>query len=316
MSAPLIVDVLRGGDVESRHEVDVVAVDTDGRILWSRGDATRPVLPRSALKPVQALPLVGSGGADADAAAVPRLAIACASHGGEPEHLAVVDAWLADVGLTAEDLECGAHPPTHRPSAEALIAAGEQPTVRHNTCSGKHVGFLSACRHLGLPTAGYPNPSHPLQALHLTPAIEECCGVTLAGSTPAVDGCGIPVWSMPLDRLAAGWASLGTSAPGRRVLDAMIAEPFMVAGTDRLCTTMIRAGAGRLVVKTGAEGVYCGVATDTGAAVALKVRDGATRAAEMAVEWAMAELAVWAPPSPAVLRNWAGTEVGAIRVGA
>lgn len=156
MSAPLIVDVLRGGDVESRHEVDVVA-DTDGRILWFRGDATRAVLPRSAIKPVQALPLVRSGGADA--ALVPRLSIACASHGGEPEHLAVVDGWLDALGLSVDHLECGAHPPTHRPGADALIAAGGRPTARHNTCSGKHVGFLSACRHLELPTAGYPSPS-------------------------------------------------------------------------------------------------------------------------------------------------------------
>ena len=312
MGRPLIVDVLRGDSVESRHEVDVVAVDAGGRVLWSRGDATRDVLARSALKPVQAVPVVSS--AAADAMEDERLAIACASHGGEPRHVTVVDAWLAHVGLTVADLECGAHAPTHRPSAEALIAAGRRPTALHNTCSGKHIGFLSVCRNLDLPTAGYTVPSHPLQALHLTPAIEECCGVSLAGATPAVDGCGIPVWSMPLDRLAAGWATLGTSAPGRRVLDAMIAEPFMVAGTDRLCTTMIRSGAGRLVVKTGAEGVYCGVATDSGAAVALKVRDGATRAAEMAIEWAMAELGVWAPPSPVVLRNWTGTEVGAIRV--
>lgn len=252
MGRPLIVDVLRGDAVESRHEVDVVAVDAGGRVLWSRGEATRDVLARSALKPVQAVPLVDSGAADG--LTDERLAIACASHGGELPHVAVVDAWLADIGLTAADLECGAHPPTHQPSAEALIAAGRRPTPRHNTCSGKHVGFLSACRHLDLPTAGYTVAAHPFQSRHLTPAIEECCGVSLSGTTPAVDGCGIPVWAMPLDRLAAGWASLTTSAPGRRILDAMIAEPFMVAGTDRRCTKMIRIGAGRLVVKTGARG--------------------------------------------------------------
>ncbi|MEZ5245820.1 MAG: asparaginase [Acidimicrobiales bacterium] len=312
MTAPLIVDVFRGGDVESRHEVDVVAVEPGGRILWSRGDGTRDVFARSALKPVQAVPLVSTGAGDA--IGDERLAIACASHGGEPRHVAVVDAWLADIGFTVADLECGAHPPSHRPSADALAASGEPATARHNNCSGKHVGFLSVCRHLDIDPAGYLSPTHVLQADHLTPAIEACCGVSLADSVPGVDGCGIPVWSMPLDRLAAGWTSLGSLPEGRRILTAMTAEPFMVGGTDRACTRIIGDGDGRLVVKTGAEGVYCGIALDSGTAVALKVRDGATRASEMAIEWAMAELGACPPPPPQVLRNWIGTEVGSIRV--
>jgi len=312
VTSPLIVDVLRGHDVESRHEVDVVAVDADGRILWSRGDGTRDVLPRSALKPVQAIPLVGAGAADATSDE--RLAIACASHGGEPRHVDVVDAWLGDIGFGPDELECGAHPPSHGPSADALVAAGEAMTARHNTCSGKHVGFLSLCRHLDIEPAGYISPAHVLHDEHLTPTVEECCGLSLAGSVPGIDGCGIPVWSMPLDRLAAGWATLATIPAGRRILAAMTREPFMVAGTDRACTRMIEAGEGRLVVKTGAEGVYCGIALDSGAAIALKVRDGATRASEMAIAWAMAELGAGVPPRPQALRNWGGTEVGSIRV--
>lgn len=314
MSGPLVVEVLRGTEVESRHEVDVVAVDEVGRVLWSRGDGARPVLPRSSLKPVQALPLVRSGAADAHAASVARLALSCASHGGEPAHVAEVDTWLADLGCTVADLECGAHPPTHRPSADALVAAGGQPSVVHNTCSGKHAGFLSVCRHVGLDPSGYRTPGHPLQDAWVTPATEDACGISLAGATPGTDGCGIPVWTMPLDRLAAGWASLGGHEDGRRILAAMMEAPFMVGGTDRACTRIMEAAAGRAAVKTGAEGVYCGLAIESGVAVALKVRDGATRASEPAIEWAMAEVGAGSRPRPEILRNAAGTTVGEIRI--
>jgi len=314
VNAPLIVEILRGDEVESRHEVDVVAVDADGRIQWARGVGTRSVLPRSALKPVQALPLVQSGAADVFASSDERLALACASHGGEPSHVAVVDTWPGDLDLGPEHLECGAHAPTHRPSADALVAEGVQPTARHNTCSGKHVGFLSVCRHLGIESTGYLAPTHPLHVEHLTPMVEELCGVSLRGSIPSIDGCGIPVWSMPLDRLAAGWAALGHLDAGQRVLHAMTAAPFMVAGTGRACTKLIEQGEGRLAVKTGAEGVYCGIAIESGAAVALKVRDGATRASELAIEWAMAQLGVCPPPQRRGLENWVGTPVGAIRI--
>lgn len=310
----LVVEVLRGTEVESIHEVDVAAVGADGRLAWSRGEARRSVLPRSALKPVQAVPLVRTGLLDTDPLADRRFALACASHGGEPAHVAAVDAWLGDLGLDPARLECGVHVPMHRASADALVAAGESPTPLHNNCSGKHVGFLAVCRHADLESPGYLSPAHPLQKDHLTPVVEEVCGVSLAAEMPGIDGCGIPVWSMPLDRLAAGWAALGRSDEGRRLHAAMVAEPFMVAGTGRACTRLMEAGAGRVAVKTGAEGVYCGIALESGAAVALKARDGATRAAEMAIEWALAELGAADPPEPIVLRNWSGTEVGAIRV--
>ena len=314
MASALIVEVLRGTEVESVHEVDVAAVDADGRLAWSRGEATRSVLPRSALKPVQAVPLARTGLLDNDPLADRRLALACASHGGEPGHVAAVDAWLAELGLDRARLECGAHAPMHRASADALVAAGESPSPLHNNCSGKHVGFLAVCRHADIESTGYLSPAHLLQTRHLTPVVEEFCGVSLDDEIPGIDGCGIPVWAMPLDRLAAGWAALGRSDEGRRLHAAMVAEPFMVAGTGRACTRLMEAGEGRLAVKTGAEGVYCGIALESGAAIALKARDGATRASEMAIEWALAELGVTDPPEPKVLRNWSGTEVGVIRV--
>jgi L-asparaginase II len=309
----LVVEVLRGDVVESRHEVDVVAVDADGSELWSRGDGRRSVLPRSSLKPIQALPLFRSGAADARALSSERLAIACASHGGEPAHIAVLTQWLDDAGLDIEALECGSHPPSHQRSAEQLVQQGEQPTPLHNTCSGKHVGFLSVCAHLGISAAGYLDPTHPLQAEVLTPAVEELCGISLAHTTPGVDGCGVPVWAMPLDRLAGGWAALAGTTEGQRIFEAMRSSSFMVAGTDRACTRIMIESPG-VVVKTGAEGVYCGLAVDSGVVVALKARDGATRASEAAIEWAMAELGLLDRPDARPLRNWTGTHVGSVRI--
>lgn len=313
MNPPLRVEVLRGNDVESWHDVDVVAVGGDGRWLWSRGDGDRPVLPRSALKPIQAVPLVTSGAADRFASTDERLALACASHGGEPRHVEAVAAWLIDLGFDRASLECGAHAPSHRPSADALAASGDAPTELHNTCSGKHVGFLSICSHLEIEPSGYLDPGHPLQAEYLTPAIEELCGVSLEGATPGIDGCGMPIWSMSLDRLALGWAALDESVEGRRILRSMAAEPFMVAGSGRCCTRLMTDNTG-IVVKTGAEGVYCGLALESGVAIALKARDGSTRASEAAIEWALAEFGAVSPQPPTILRNWTGTEVGSVRV--
>lgn len=313
VSTPLVVEARRGAYPESRHEVDVVVMGPDLKMLESHGDPHRPVLPRSASKPIQTLPLVESGAAEAFGLGDPELAIACASHGGEPDHVATVDGMLRRIGLGVDALECGAHPPTHEPSAHALVAEGRPHDARHNTCSGKHCGFLCVCRHLDLDPAGYIRPDHPLQRHHVTPALEQLCGLTLGNRTPAVDGCGIPLWEIPLDRLAVGWVSLRDRPAGPRLLAAMTAEPHVVAGTDRLDTRLMTEAGGRAAVKTGAEGVHCAV-TDEGVAVAVKARDGATRAAEVAVTWILERLGVVGPQPPVVLRNWAGTEVGVVQV--
>ncbi|MEZ5167831.1 MAG: asparaginase [Acidimicrobiales bacterium] len=149
---------------------------------------------------------------------------------------------------------------------------------------------------------------------HVTPAVEAACGVRLPADRAAVDGCGVPVWAMPLDRVAAGWAGLVGDAAGRRLLDAMVAEPVMVAGAGRVDTRLLADGGGRLVAKTGAEGVHAAVDLIEGRAVALKARDGATRAAEAAIEWVLGVLGTMAMPAPQPLRNAAGTVVGSITV--
>ncbi|MEM7141669.1 MAG: asparaginase [Actinomycetota bacterium] len=309
MSDPLVVEVTRGSVVESRHDVDVVAVDASGDLVFSRGDAQRPTLPRSAIKPVQAVPVARVEHDER------RLAIASSSHGGEPIHVDLVAGWLDDQGGSVDDLECGPHSPTHAPSAEALVAAGVAPQRVHNTCSGKHAGFLAVCRERDLPVRRYATWEHPFMRGHVTTAMSELCGVAAPDVPAGVDGCGIPVWTMALDRLAAGWARLDTDDVGGRIYDAMAAHPMLVAGTGRACTRLIEAGAGRVVAKTGAEGVFAAIDRRDGVAIAIKARDGTTRAAEAAVAWALAEVGALEPQPPAPVHNAAGDLVGEVRVG-
>ena len=313
---PLVVEVTRGERVESRHEVDAVVVTADGSVVDAWGDPGTWVMPGSAVKPIQAIPLVAGGSADAFDLSDVELALACASHGGEPDHVAAVTRWLERIGASPADLACGAHRPLHDHAAMSL-GPGVEPTAVHNNCSGKHAGFLTLCLHHGLPIDGYTEPAHRLQSGYVTPVVGEWCGVDLSGQTPVVDGCGIPVWALPLERLATGWARLGAGQEGSpefRLLEAMRSEPFYVAGTDRACTRLISAGSRRLVVKTGAEGVFCATLPDDGLGLALKVRDGAGRASDAAVTWLLQRLGGLPDLPDAVLTNRAGAVVGVVRV--
>lgn len=285
--------------MESRHEVDVVVVDSTG-VRQSWGDPNRGVLARSSLKPIQAVPLIESGAAEAFGLTETQIALSSASHNGEQGHVAAVEAWLQQLGLTGDALECGTETDT--------------PDARHNNCSGKHCGFLTVCRHLGFDHRGYIHPDHRLQHDVVTPMVEELCGLSTADQTPSIDGCGIPVWSIPLSGLAMGWLGLTQRDAGQRILAAMAAHPWYVAGTGRVCTRVMESGGGRVTVKTGAEGVFAGVAPAEGMAWAIKARDGARRASEAALLWLVDELGLDIGIQPDPLTNWAGTEVGELQV--
>jgi L-asparaginase II len=317
VSSPLIVEATRGDWIESRHEVDAVVVDPLGRLVESWGEPHRAVLPRSALKPIQALPLVDTGAADAFGLTDTELALACASHQGEHKHEEAVTAWLSRLPGGTNSLACGAHLPLSEEAGQVLATSGRPPTAVHNNCSGKHAGFLTVIAHLGFEVDGYLDPEHPLHVDHVTPAIEQNCGVDLAAVRPGIDGCGIPVWPVALDRLANGWATLGESTAGssaHRLLSAMRAEPFMVAGTGRACTRLIGTATGGTVAKAGAEGVFCAVVPDEHIGLALKARDGGARAAEAATTWLLAHLGHLNAEPSQILVNRAGRPVGEVRV--
>ncbi|MDE0928211.1 MAG: asparaginase [Acidimicrobiales bacterium] len=310
---PLKVELTRAGIVESVHLVDAVVVDTAGQVQETWGDFARHTLPRSATKPLQALPLVETGAADAFNLSTVELSMSCASHNGEASHVATVEAWLAKVGSGQEDLACASHPHSE-PRLIADDYCSGLPTPVSNNCSGKHSGFITLMRHEGVEVDGYLAPEHPLHRDYITPMLAEMCHFDPAGQEPGIDGCGVPVWAIPLTGLATGWANLPGRPAGRRLLDAMIAEPFYMAGTGRSCTRINTEGQGRAIVKTGAEGVFCGTLPDQGLGIALKVHDGGARASGAAAAWLLHQLGALDFDGTDEVTNHAGRVVGEIRV--
>ncbi|HUN50965.1 MAG TPA: asparaginase [Candidatus Sulfotelmatobacter sp.] len=289
-AAPIGIAVTRGDLVESRHRVACAVVDADGRQLAAWGDVAAPVYPRSAVKALQALPLIESGAADAFGLNETELALACASHNGEPAQVAAVRAWLARLGLGEADLECGSHWPYHEPSMLALAVQGERPTAAHNNCSGKHSAMLTVARHRGEPVRGYTARAHPAQQRAMQ-ALAEMAGIDLAAAPVGIDGCAIPTVALPLDRLALAMARFARPAhlpPARaeacrRLAAAMSRAPLMIAGHGRLDSALIEAAGGRILSKGGAEGVQVAMLPEPGIGIAIKALDGAARAREVAL---------------------------------
>ena len=327
-ASPILVEVTRGNTVESRHRGIVAVAVAGGAVVAAWGDAERAVFPRSAVKPLQALPLIETGAARGFALGDAEIALACASHNGEPEHVAGVGAWLERVGLGAGDLECGAQAPIDKEAALALVRAGDAPSTLTNNCSGKHAGFLTTARHLGEATAGYIEPVHAVQR-RVTETLADMAGCDLATAPVGTDGCGIPAIAMPLAAVARAMARLAApdslaperAAAARRVVAAMTAHPALVAGRGRYDTVAMQAGRGAFAVKTGAEGVHAAILPRLGLGCALKIEDGAARAAEVAMTALLRHLGALDGHAEAELAdylerplvNWSGKRVGVIR---
>lgn len=288
MTNPVLVEATRGQLVESRHRGSISIVDADGKVMAAVGDVARPVFPRSAIKALQALPLVESGAAEALGLDAAEIALACASHSGEERHVNAARVMLMKAGLEEEALECGAHWPSRMEDIARLHRAGEEPCPLHNNCSGKHAGFLGLAKVMGVPTKGYVEADHPVQR-EVKAAIESMTGTTLGADVCGTDGCSIPTYAMPLQNLAHGFACFATghgleparAAAAEAIYDACVCHSYMVAGTDRFCTGVMTGFNGRVFVKTGAEGVFCAAIPELGLGIALKCDDGATRASEV-----------------------------------
>ncbi|MEP1571811.1 asparaginase [Roseibium album] len=288
MDNPALVDVTRGNLAESLHRGSVAVVDTGGNLVFGIGDVDARVYPRSAIKALQALPLVESGAAEALDLTDAELSLACASHNGEEIHANAARVMLLKAGLNEDDLECGPQWPQRMEDAAKLILADEVPCGLHNNCSGKHAGFLGLAKTMGVDTRGYIEPDHPVQR-EVRLAMEQMTGDTLTEDVCGTDGCSIPTYASPLRSFARAFASFGTGEgleplradAARQIYDACINEPYMVAGADRFCTRVMETFRGRVFVKTGAEGVFCAAIPELGFGVSLKCDDGATRAAEV-----------------------------------
>lgn len=281
------VEVRRGETVESLHRVSVAVVAADGRLRAHAGDPDLVVFARSAVKPVQAIALVEDQAADRFGWSDRELALACASHSGEPRHVEVVASMLASLGLGEDALACGAHAPFDDAAARELVRRGEKPTRLHNNCSGKHAGMLALAAAHGWPPGGYHEPAHPVQ-LRMLHELSRWSAIRTDAIQIAVDGCGVSTFALPLHALALSFARLAIGArdqdgPAGRLIRAMTGHPELVGGTDRLCTALMQVAGGRIFAKVGAEGVYCAGVPAEGIGIALKVEDGAKRAAEPAL---------------------------------
>lgn len=325
---PVLVEILRGDRVESFHRGAAVVCDASGQVLDSRGDVGRAIYPRSALKPLQCLPLVAGGAADRLGLTDAEIALACGSHSGEPVHVTAVSAFLRKAGRDESCLECGVHWPLGERAARELAARGGGPTPLHNNCSGKHAGFVCLAAHRGLDPTGYVRHDHPVMR-EVTAAVAAATGARLDDSCRATDGCSIPAFAVPLESLATGFARLGTgdrlddplARATARIRRALAGNPWAVAGEGRFDTRIMGACGGAVLSKCGAEGVAAAAIPAAGIGLAVKIDDGAGRAAEVAMAALLrrflspplADHPALAVLADVVLTNWNGLTVGRIR---
>ncbi len=332
---PILVQALRGGIVESAHRGALAVVDASGAIHTALGDIQRPIFARSAIKVLQALPLVASGAAERFRLSDEELALACASHNGEERHASTAAAMLAKAGVDADALECGSHWPYGVGALKAMAAAGGQPSALHNNCSGKHAGFVclgclmaeGADRRAFL--RGYVQPDHPVMR-EVSAAVQAATGYDLAQTAMGIDGCSIPTHAIPLHHLAHAFARVATgvglspahAAAARRLRAAVASAPFMVGGSGSFDTRVMQQLGARVFCKVGAEGVYCAALPELGLGVAIKMDDGNNaRACEVVMAAVLLRLldpvgddaALLHACSDVALNNWNGIEVGRLR---
>ncbi len=316
---PVLATVWRGGVVEALIRGHVVVGDAAGDAISFVGDPLSATTLRSCVKPLQALPFVRLA-ADRLGASTAEIAIACASHQGEDEHLATVRGLLAKAGVPEEALRCGPQLPADEPTARRLLASGGVPKPIHNNCSGKHAAMLSTCAVMGWPLDGYMDLDHPCQRA-VTKAMGEVLDVDLSQVPRGIDGCGLTTYGMTLLGLAHGFARAASDPAFRRCQDAMASHPFLVAGTRRFDTALLEAAGTTLTAKIGGAAVWAAVGRPGGPGIALKLEAGAPEAipvVAIAVLQRLGRLDATLPGglqpfARLPLRNWAAREVGEIR---
>lgn len=322
MGNPVLVELTRGLWRESVHAGAVAVARANGELVAAVGDVARPIFPRSAIKPLQALPLIETGAADRYALGARELAIACASHSGTREHAATVAKMLLMAGLDASALGCGTQEPLDSSAGRELARAGLAASALNHNCSGKHAAMLATAVHKAEAIEGYWLPDHPVQN-RILKALEGVTGRHLDSDLRGIDGCSAPNWALPLVSLAAAFARFVTGEgvnrerwrACRQLAEACWAEPMLVAGPGRLDSMVMQALPGKVLIKSGAEGVHCGAFPALGLGFALKIDDGGKRAAELVatslVRRVYPEAEALGPQT--LLRNFRGLTVGEIR---
>ncbi len=324
-SAIPLVEITRGSLVESIHRGFIIAVDPQGAIHASIGETETRTWYRSAAKPFQTIPLLASGAADHFQLSQREIAVINGSHSGEPIHLEVVGSILQKTGLSANDLLCGSHSPFDNESAKKLRAEGQSPHSLHNNCSGKHSGMLAFAKFIGEPTGNYIDPQHPIQRRILN-VISLFTDVSVDEIAVAVDGCSAPVFGVSIKAMALSYARLvgvrhtkigpELANAAERVVSSMIEFPEMVGGSrSRLDTDLMKATAGKVISKVGAEGVQLlGVLPceryPVGLGIAIKIEDGdIKRARDPVVIETLRQLGVLNSAQTAELSRYAGAKI-------
>ncbi|MFL5575722.1 MAG: asparaginase [Gemmatimonadaceae bacterium] len=317
--------VTRGNEVESRHCVHAAVVGAGDALVAVARNPAQVTFWRSCAKPFQVMPFIEAGGFDSLAWGDDELALSCGSHGGEPEHVALAGAMLGAIGMEEGDLACGPHEPLSSRGLRIIRESGAFPSRLHNNCSGKHAAMLARAHTARWATQGYERREHPVQRAALE-TVARWSGLPPSRIGVAVDGCGVTVFSLPLEAMARAYARLACAARRRdevptRVVSAMIAQPFLVGGTDRFDTVLMEETKGRVLAKVGAEGVHSLALLDRGVGLAVKVEDGAQRAQGAAVLRLLQHLDALPDPLPTRLaefmrktvRNTRGEVVGEVR---
>lgn len=323
MDAPVLVEVTRGPEVESRHRGEIAVADAAGRLRLHLGDPGALVCMRSLAKPFQVLPLLTSGAAAAFGFGPPELALFSGSLSGQDFQVELVSRVLTRLGLTPEALQCGTHPPLHRPTAQALAKAGARPTALHHTCAGKHAAMLALCVYHGWPVKDYLAANHPVQRLILK-TVAHMVEVAPEHIPVALDGCGAPVFYVPLAHIAAAYARLAVApatTPAGTLMAAILAHPRHIAGDGRLDTDLMVALPAQVFAKSGAEGGYALALVKEGLGVAVKIEDGQSRALNPTVIAVLDQMGLLSPSAREALKAYGQTtilnhrkeEVGQIR---
>ena len=282
----VLVRVMRGGHVETLHRGHIVVVNTKGKIVYKVGDPDFLFCLRSCAKPLQALPVIETGAADYFHFTEEEIAVFCGSLNGQDFHVKAVENILSKIGLDSNHLKCGIHQPSHRGTAKKLSSEGTPPLPIHNNCAGKHTAMLTLCVFNSWQIDNYCHIDHPVQQMimekisNMTEVPKEKIGI-------GIDGCGVPVFFLPLRQLALAYTKLseshpsnqqGKNTPVARMMKAVLNHPEMIAGDERICTDIMRSLRRRVFAKTGADGGYALSIMDKGLGVGIKVEDGNNRA--------------------------------------
>lgn len=282
----VLLHYTRGGKVESRHRADVAVVDVNGKLVWELGESTRPMFWRSAAKPFQLLPFAERGGIELFGLTSEEIAFMVSSHSGESQHVDLAHSVLGKVGLTIDALACGAAKPMSGKVARELTIQQIPFQAVHNACSGKHSGMLALAKMIQAVIEGYTELDHPVQQL-MYQAVADGAKLEKSEVDVGIDGCGVPVFYLPLYNMAWAYARLARPELGawderesvvRTIRDAMLAHPQVVAGSKRFDTVLMNITKGRILAKIGSEALYCLASVPEGLGITFKIDDGSYRA--------------------------------------